>query len=61
MAVVGQVVEGIETSAQVLALSRRYGIEMPICEQVRAVVTGASSAGDAVQALLARDAARPER
>ena len=61
VAAVGQVVEGIETSAQVLALSRRYGIEMPICEQVRAVVTGASSAGDAVQALLARDAARPER
>jgi len=61
VAAVGQVVEGIETSAQVLALSRRYGIEMPICEQVRAVVTGASSADDAVQALLARDAARPER
>ena len=61
LAVVGQVVEGIETSAQVLALSRRYGIEMPICEQVRAVVTGASSAGEAVQALLARDATGPER
>ena len=61
VAAVGQVVEGIETSAQVLELSRRFGIEMPICEQVRAVVTGASSAGDAVQALLARDAARPER
>ena len=61
VAVVGQVVEGVETSAQVLALSRRYGIEMPICEQVRAVVTGASSAGEAVQTLLARDAAGPER
>ena len=61
VAAVGQVVEGIETSAQVMEFSRRYGIEMPICEQVRAVVTGASSAGDAVQALLARDAARPER
>ena len=61
VAAVGQVVEGIETSAQVLDLSRRYGIEMPICEQVRAVVTGASSAREAVQALLARDAAGPER
>ena len=60
VAAVGQVVEGIETSAQVMALSRRLGVEMPICEQVRAVVTGASSAGDAVQALLAREAAGPE-
>lgn len=58
---VGQVVEGVETSARVLGLARRFGIEMPICEQVRAVVTGSSSAGEAVEALLARDAARPER
>ena len=58
---VGQVVEGVETSAQVMGLARRFGVEMPICEQVRAVVTGASSAGAAVEALLARDAARPER
>ena len=36
----GQVVEGIETSAQVMSLARRFGVEMPICEQVRAVVTG---------------------
>ena len=60
-AAVGQVVEGVETSAQVMGLARRFGVEMPICEQVRAVVTGASSAGEAVEALLARDAARPER
>ena len=59
-AAVGQVVEGIETSAQVMALSRRYGIEMPICEQVHAVVIGVSSADGAVQALLARDAVHPE-
>ena len=59
-AAVGQVVEGVETSAQVMSLARRFGVEMPICEQVRAVVTGVSSAGEAVEALLARDAARPE-
>ena len=58
---VGQVVEGVETSTQVMSLARRYGVEMPICEQVRAVVTGAWSAGEAVETLLARDAARPER
>ena len=61
VAAVGQVVEGVETSARVLGLARRLGVEMPICEQVRAVVTGASSAGEAVEALLARDAAGPER
>ena len=56
----GQVVEGVETSAQVMALARRFEIEMPICEQVRAVVTGATSAAGAVEALLARDAGRSE-
>ena len=44
-----------------MALSRRFGVEMPICEQVRAVVTGAATAREAVQALLARAAAGPER
>ena len=57
----GQTVEGVETCAQVMALAQRFGVEMPICEQVRAVVTGASSAGAAVEALLARGAVRPER
>ena len=57
---IGQVVEGVETSAHVMRLARRFGVEMPICEQVRAVVTGASSASEAVEALLAREAARPE-
>ncbi len=60
-AALGQVVEGVETSAQVMELARRFGVEMPICSQIRAVVTGASSAGEAVEALLARDAARPGR
>ena len=60
-AALGQVVEGVETSAQVMELARRFGVEMPICSQIRAVVTGASSAGEAVEALLARGTARPER
>ena len=58
---VGQVVEGVETSARVTRLARCFEVEMPICEQVRCVVTGASSALAAVEALLARDAAGPER
>ena len=56
----GQVVEGVETSAQVLEIARRFGVEMPICEQVCAVVSGASSAGEAVEALLARGAGHAE-
>ena len=60
-AALGQVVEGVETSAQVMALARRFSVEMPICEQVRAVVAGASSAAGAVETLLARDAGRSER
>ena len=60
-AALGQVVEGVQTSTQVMGLARCFGVEMPICEQVRAVVTGASGAGDAVEALLSRDGARPER
>ncbi len=60
-AAVGQVVEGVETSARVMGLARRFGVEMPICAQVRAVVTGASSPVEAVEALLARDVAGPER
>ena len=60
-AALGQVVEGVETSAQVMELARRFGVEMPICSQIRAVVTGASSADEAVEALLARGTARPER
>ena len=59
-AAVGQVVEGVETSARVMELARRFEVEMPICEQVRAVVTGTATAVEAVEALLARDAARPE-
>ena len=58
---VGQVVEGVEASARVVGLARHAGVEMPICEQVRAVVTGASSAAEGVAALLAREAARAER
>lgn len=57
---VGQVVEGIETSAQVMKLAHRFGVEMPICEQVRSVVAGAASTVEAVEALLVRESVRPE-
>ena len=51
----GQVIEGIAASFLTSRLARDLGVEMPICEQVRAVVAGEIEPLDAVQALLARD------
>lgn len=35
---IGQVVEGKYNASQVCTLARRYGVEMPICEQVEALL-----------------------
>lgn len=51
---IGQVVEGILTANHVLALAARYGVEMPITEQVSLVLSGKSTPLQAVKALLAR-------
>lgn len=52
---IGQVVEGIATTAAVLALARRHGVELPITEQVDHVLRGLCTPRQAVEALLARD------
>lgn len=52
---VGQVVEGARTARQVVAIAARLGVEMPICEQVEALVRGATTPTAAVTSLLARD------
>ncbi|WP_025769421.1 NAD(P)H-dependent glycerol-3-phosphate dehydrogenase [Thioalkalivibrio sp. HK1] len=54
----GQVIEGIAASSLTSRLAQDLGVEMPICEQVRAVVAGEIEPFDAVQALLARDRER---
>lgn len=49
------VAEGVKSSPSVLDLARRYGVEMPITEQVVAVCHEGRSAGDALAALMRRD------
>lgn len=53
------VAEGVETTPAVLGLARRVGVEMPIAEQVGAVLAGELSAAEVVRPLMQREA-RPE-
>ncbi len=55
----GQVAEGVGNARSTIALARRHGVEMPICEAVYAVLYEGVSAHDAARALMAR-ALRPE-
>jgi len=48
------VAEGVATAPAVVALARRHHVEMPICEAVARVVTGAIGVDDAIAALIAR-------
>ncbi|MBI1340479.1 NAD(P)H-dependent glycerol-3-phosphate dehydrogenase [bacterium] len=48
------VVEGADSAEGVVALARRSGVEMPICEAVAAVVSGAMQPRQAIDALLNR-------
>lgn len=52
---IGQVVEGAYAASQVVELARRHGIEMPISQQVLAVLRGHSTPRQAVKELLGRD------
>lgn len=52
---IGQVVEGAKTAAEVHALARSHGIEMPITEQVYRVLYERLAPSAAVDALLARE------
>jgi glycerol-3-phosphate dehydrogenase (NAD(P)+) len=51
---IGQVVEGVGAAAAVHLLSQRYGVEMPICEQVYEVLHKDVAPREAVAALLER-------
>lgn len=53
------VAEGVRTAGPLVALARERGVEMPIAEQVAALVAGETSPGDAVAALMERPP-RPE-
>lgn len=53
------VAEGVKSTASVLALAERHGVEMPIAEQVEAVLSGARGPAECVAALMSREA-KPE-
>ncbi len=46
--------EGVHSAAAVVALARKQGVEMPICEAVNNVVKGEVTVDEAVEALLSR-------
>lgn len=52
---IGQVIEGTRTAQTALSLAERHGINMPITEQVVAVLEEKCTPREAVQALLARE------
>lgn len=51
---IGQTVESIRTAAEVHALAAEHNVEMPICEQVHAVVNQGRPAAAALESLMAR-------
>lgn len=55
LAELGHVAEGVSTAHEATQLSRRLGVDMPICTSVDALLRGGISAHDAVEQLLARD------
>lgn len=57
---IGQVVEGVRTAQEVYRLSQQRRVEMPISEQVYAVLHQGVRPLDAVQTLLAREDAHTE-
>lgn len=53
---IGQVVEGKHNAAQVCALAQQQQIEMPICEQINALLLNQINAREAVNNLMSRPA-----
>lgn len=51
---IGQVVEGKHNAAQVCDLARQYQTEMPICEEVHAIIQGKVNARQAAENLMNR-------
>lgn len=50
----GQVVEGVMTTRATLGLARKVGVEMPIAEQMYAILEHGQDAGEAIRALMNR-------
>ncbi len=60
VAEMSMVAEGVKSAPSVLGLARRHHVEMPIAEQVGAMVSGRATAKEVLVALMARTA-KPER
>lgn len=52
---IGQVVEGIQTTKEIYHLAQQYKVELPICQQVYAVLHQGTSVQDAMRYLLERE------
>jgi len=52
---IGQVVEGYRNTEEVHILSHKMGVEMPICDQIYAVIYQGKSPKEAALTLLGRD------
>jgi glycerol-3-phosphate dehydrogenase (NAD(P)+) len=50
----GKVAEGVRTTSAALGLARQYGVEMPIAEQVQAILDGRKHPRQAMQELMSR-------
>jgi glycerol-3-phosphate dehydrogenase (NAD(P)+) len=50
----GKVAEGIRSTSAALGLASRYGVEMPITEQVHAILHEGKSPNEAIRELMAR-------
>ncbi len=48
------ITEGVHSAGAVVALAKKHGVEMPICEAVNNVVKGQMSVDEAIEALLSR-------
>ncbi len=48
------ITEGVHSAGSVVALAKKHGVEMPICEAVHNVVKGQMSVDEAIEALLSR-------
>ena len=55
VAEIGQVVEGVQTSAEVWRLAKRHGVEMPIAEQVYGIIHQGWDPNQSVKDLLSRE------
>jgi glycerol-3-phosphate dehydrogenase (NAD(P)+) len=56
IASVGEVAEGVVSAEPLVALARDLGVELPICEQVAAMVAGTATPTEALATLAARPA-----